>query len=75
MQLDSRPEHKLFEHSNTADEIFNRRETSEKIFELLSHFYGQSAYLLMIYRKIEEVSTKSDQYLWPYLEVYLFSLV
>lgn len=30
---------------------------------------------MMAYKKIEEVSKKSEQYLWPYLEVYLFSLV
>lgn len=75
MQLDTRQEHKLYEYSNMADEIFHRRENSEKIFELISEFIGKNNYLLMAYRKIEEVSTKTDQYLWPYLEVSLFSIV
>lgn len=41
----------------------------------MGEFFGKQAYLAMAYAKIEEVSTKSDQYLWPFLEVHLFSLV
>ncbi len=32
-------------------------------------------YLQLAFGKIQEVSQKSDQFLWPYLEIYLFSLV
>jgi hypothetical protein len=75
LDLDSRPESKLYEFNRSADDIRTRRDNSDSIFEKIAEFYGKTAYLQMVYGKIQAVSQKADQFLWPYLEIYLFSLV
>jgi hypothetical protein len=74
LELDTRPEAKLYEYNRNAEDTCSRREVSDKIFEKIAEYYGKVSYLQMVYAKIQIISQKADQFLWPYLEVYLFSL-
>jgi hypothetical protein len=75
IELDTRAESKLYEFNRSADDIRIRRENSEDIFEKMAEYFGKLGYLQLVFAKIQEISQKSDQFLWPYLEIYLFSLV
>lgn len=67
LELNTRPESKLYEFNRSAEDICARRDSSDKFFEGLSEFFGKIGYLQMVYSKIQVASQKSDQFLWPYL--------
>jgi hypothetical protein len=41
----------------------------------MAAFFGKNEYVKLVFGKMQGVSQKADQFLWPYLEVYLFSLI
>ena len=44
-------------------------------FEKVAKLTGKDVYLKWVYGKISSIANKEESIMWPYLEVYLYSLV
>ena len=55
--------------------IYGRRDEATVFFEKVAKLTGKDVYLKWVYGKIGSIANKEESIMWPYLEVYLYSLV
>lgn len=68
-------EHKLGDKFRLGDEIYQRREESEGMFDKLANFQGKLAYLSHVLQKIQLISSEPPEVLWSKFDSYLLSLI
>lgn len=52
LELNSRPESRLYEINRNGEDIYGRRMNSDTIFSKICLYYGKVPYLEMVYSKI-----------------------